>query len=144
MARRPSIGGVGRKLLLSAAMGTLPLAGCTGYPGSMAVGSPNVIRVTPAEKALYDEARSTADPAVVSRFLAAYPGSRLIPGLLSSLPPSVLQRVSRAAVAGVDPAVLDDVPASILQQLNVASAAAPPPPPPTTSVRPGGGDGYAG
>ncbi len=122
MPKPISIGRVGRNLLLSVAVGTLPLAGCVngvGHPTS----DRQVLRAsTQAEKSAYLSARSTSNPGEVGIFLCDYPRSELIRSLLTSIPPSDLQRVDPSCVRRVAPEVLETLPTSVRRQLGLLTA----------------------
>ena len=116
MTKRVPLSRVGRGLLLSVAVGSLPLAGCTDIPDSLKW---RTVDYSASEKALYDQAIASSDPATVSRFLSSYPRSSLIRPLLVSLSPAELQRVSPSAVNQVDPNILASLPPKIRLQLGI-------------------------
>lgn len=117
MTKRVQLFRVGRGLLLSVAVGTLPIAGCAEYPDSLK--QLTIHNVGADEKLLYERAIETSNPVIVSSFLSKYPESRLIRSLLTSLSPEELQRVSPAAVDGVDPDILASLPRAVRLQLGV-------------------------
>ena len=59
------------------------------------------LRSTLSEPALYSLARQKGDARTVNSFLYTYPSSRLIPGLLDSMPPRALAGVSVNLIAAL-------------------------------------------
>lgn len=119
MKKGSALSHVGRGLLLGVAVGALPIAGCTEYPDSLRYLT--MTPVTTGEKQLYEQARASQNPELVSQFLVEYPSSRLIRNLLLSLDPAELQRISPSAVAGVDPDILASLPPSVRMQLGLSA-----------------------
>lgn len=117
MTERKSLSNAGRGLLMSVAVGTLPIAGCVQVAPSATRLPSGDISVSVSEKEFYDRAVATGDPAIVSQYIAKYPDSALIPSVLASMSPSQVQRISNAAACGIDTEVLAQIPQSIRRQL---------------------------
>lgn len=132
MANNKKASGIGRKLLMGAAVGVLPLAGCDVFPPQ----SGGTITVSVAEKSLYDQARSdlTAESAI--RFLQAYPDSELIPPLLSRVPGSELGRIPASVVRSLDDRTKSRLPDRVKRELGLSQA--------VSFDRSQGSDGYSG
>ncbi|MEM9344736.1 MAG: hypothetical protein AAGA87_16980 [Pseudomonadota bacterium] len=116
---------LGRKLLLTAAIGTLPLAGCV--PEVPVEGAPGgaTVTVSAQEADLYRAARSQQTAASVNSYLISYSNSVLVPSLLSSMPVTTLRQVDRSLAAQIPATTLAALPAAVRSALGVGAAAAP-------------------
>lgn len=101
---------MGRRLLLSVALGTAPIVGCT--PGAATRNAePDVqVVIAPAERALFDRAARSGDIALIERFIRSYPDSSLVRRLLVNLPPETLAQIDRATLAVINPSIVRSLP----------------------------------
>ncbi|MBM7067250.1 hypothetical protein [Actibacterium sp. 188UL27-1] len=106
-------------------------------PGQAQTDRPT-ITVSSREKAMFDQARQTQNPADAVRFLNAYPESQLARPLLISLPPNALRSIPRDVVNDLEPDTVRRLPSNVQAQLGLLRRSEQ-----STGLR-GGDDGYSG
>jgi hypothetical protein len=99
----------GRALLLSAAIATLPLAGCVPYGYS------------DEQHRAYSAAFVSKSPAEASDFIRRYPDSPLVRDLLVGLPASTVKRLAPDAVKAISPSIIRTLPPDVLALLKLAA-----------------------
>ena len=120
MAKKSKSRLLGKRLVMGAALGTVPLVGGFADPATGDQPTSQAATTDFGEQALYNSVRSSRDPRLATRFLLAYPNSALVPHILISLPPDELARLPKTAIRDLSPDVLDSVPPHILSQLGIA------------------------
>ena len=128
---------IGKALLLSAAVGTLPLAGCAPQitDADDATGS---ITVSATEADLYRAARDQRNVQAVTAYLQNYPNSQLVSSLLPRVPVATLRQIDRSVVAQIPQATVASLPSNTRAALGAG-----PTPPRQTVVREDRDDGYS-
>lgn len=137
MPERTKFAVVGRNLLLSVAVGTLPITGCVEVEPVPAENA-NMIPATRAEKAKYEIALRARNAEQATEFMISYPESELIRPILASMAASEIRRIPKSAVNGVDPDVLLTLPDRVKRLLGLSSIA------PSIGSTSSGSDGYSG
>jgi hypothetical protein len=98
---------LGKKLLLGVVIGSAPIVGSTpAVAQDRAAETLAQADISQEERALFDLAAKSGDPARINAFLNAYPDSRLVRQLLANLPPETLGLVERESITRVNPTVL--------------------------------------
>jgi hypothetical protein len=123
---------LGRSLLLSVAIGTTPIIGLG------VATNPAEAQTSATERALFDQASQTGNPALVNQFLSSYPDSSLSRLLLNQLPPITLQQVDRSILGGLSQTTLRGLNSSARSSLGIGTFVAP------AGQEDEDGDGYAG
>ncbi len=122
MAKPVKSRGLGKNLLLSVAVGAVPLVGCGPTPSDNLVVAPSgPIAASPEELALFRQASQTGNPTVIANYLRSYPDSRLVRNLLTELPPDTLRLIDNGAVTGVNASILRTLPLDIRSALRLGT-----------------------
>ena len=118
-----------RALVKGATLGTLPLltVGCDYLPDSMV---PDSMRMTPArteatqvqglaeeEQRLCSRALETQDPNDAAAMIRAYPESRCIAPMLTSLPAGTLRGIPPQALSALPPGFANQLPRNVVANL---------------------------
>lgn len=102
---------LGKNLLLSVAMGSVPIVGAGPVVAQEAEELVIAQAEIPAEiQAQFDAAAQSGDPALISQFILDNPTSGLVRRLLVNLPPETLEFINPAALAAISPTVARSLP----------------------------------
>lgn len=141
MAKPVKSRSLGKNLLLSVAVGAVPLVGCGPVPSSDLVVEPSgPITASPEELALFRQASQTGNPVTIENYLRTYPDSQLVRNLLTELPPDTLRLIDAAALTGVNATILRTLPLETRSALRLRNVDGPNSP----DDVPLPSDGYAG
>lgn len=123
MAKPSKPHSLSKKFLMGVALSVVPLAGCTELGLDAGVDPKSPVEasaaVTPEEAALFERARSTGTVAAAEQFLRTYPKSELVRSLLTRLPRTTLRGIDDQLVDKISPAVISSLPFNVKQALGV-------------------------
>ena len=123
MAKPAKPHNLSKKFLMGVALSAVPLAGCTSLepPGDTVPNASDQTNVTATaeEAALFERARSLGTVAAAEQFLRAYPDSDLVRSLLTRLPRNTLRGIDEGVVDGIPQSMISSLPFSVKQALGV-------------------------
>lgn len=120
MAKPAKSRALGKKLLLGVVIGSAPIVGASPT-AAQDLTSETLAQadVSQEERAFFELAANSGEPARINTFLNAYPDSTLVRQLLANLPPETLSLVEREAVTRVNPTVLRGLSVGTRQSLGL-------------------------
>jgi hypothetical protein len=112
-----------KMFLMGVAVSVIPLAGCSPVALEGGAGTQEPVEtsasVTAEEAALFERARSLGTVAAAEQFLRAYPNSELVRSLLMRLPRTTLRGIDDSLVEKLSPSMINSLPFSVKQALGV-------------------------